>query len=260
MIWNEEAEKALARVPFFVRGKVRREIEKEAAGQGSHHVLPEHVRDCRKKCLSRKSFEPGGFQIETCFGSNGCENRAVRSEALVAELERNFAGFFKERLNGPLKMHHEFRICVSDCPNACSRPQIADIGIIGALRPRVSCQPCTGCGVCISACIENALETQRGACAPGIDKDKCLMCGKCISACPSGVLCEDRKGWRIQVGGKLGRHPQLGKELEETHSKEEVLAIAQRCVDVYCTHNIAGERLGAILSRIGYDLIERSEN
>jgi dissimilatory sulfite reductase (desulfoviridin) alpha/beta subunit len=62
------------------------------------------------------------------------------------------------------------------------------------------------------------------------------MCGKCISACPSGVLCEDRKGWRIQVGGKLGRHPQLGKELEGTHSKEEVLAIAERCVDVYFTH------------------------
>ena len=89
---------------------------------------------------------------------------------------------------------------------------------------------------------------------PKSTASKCVMCGKCVSACPSGAMEEAEKGWRIMVGGKLGRHPQLGKELEGIHSKEEVLAIVERCLDVYFAHNIAGERFGAILNRIGYDL------
>src|SRR5208283_4013943 len=189
MIWTEEAEKAVGRVPFFVRGKVRREVEKEAAGQGSSRVMLTHVQNCREKFLSGKALEPKGFQIETCFGSGGCENRAVESESLVDELERrivkrNIAGFLKEKVRGPLKIHHEFRICVADCPNACSRPQIVDIGIIGALRPRVMDQSCSGCGACVSSCIESAIHEEPGADAHKIDRGKCIMCGKCASACP----------------------------------------------------------------------------
>ncbi len=259
MIWTEEAEKAVGRVPFFVRGKVRREVEEEAAGQGSSRVLLRHVQNCREKFLSGKALETKGFQIETCFGSGGCENRAIASETLVDELERlmvrrNIAGFLKERVKGPLKMHHEFRICVADCPNACSRPQIVDIGIIGALRPRVMDQSCSGCGACVSSCIESAIQEEPGADTPKIDRGKCVMCGKCVSGCPSGAMEEAEKGWRIMVGGKLGRHPQLGRQLEGIHSKEEVLAIVEHCLDVYFAHNIAGERFGAILNRIGYDL------
>jgi anaerobic sulfite reductase subunit C len=255
MIWTEEAEKAVEKVPFFVRGKVRREIEKEAANQGSNVVLPSHVRDCRQKFLSGKAHEVKGFQIETCFGSGGCENRALESEALVDDLEkmlagRNIAGFLKERVSGPLKMHHEFRICVSDCPNACSRPQIADIGIIGALRPKVTDEYCTGCEACLSACVEGALYTLHQSKVPVLDTTKCVMCGKCVGACASGGIEEDEKGWRILVGGKLGRHPQLGKELKGIYSKEEVLAIVSRCLDIYFANNIGGERLGSILDRL----------
>ena len=265
MIWTEEAEKAVGRVPFFVRGKVRREVEKEASAQGSNRVLLRHVRDCREKFMSGKAFEPRGFQVETCFGSGGCENRVIESEALANELERllvrrNIAGFLKERAGGPLKMHHEFRICVSDCPNACSRPQIADIGIIGALCPGVSDDCCTGCGACASSCVETAIELGPGADTPVIDRDKCVGCGKCVHACPSGALGEAEKGWRIMVGGRLGRHPQLGRELKGVYSKEEVLAAVKRCLDIYFAHNIAGERFGAILNRAGYDLIESPQD
>lgn len=258
MIWTEEAEKAVGRVPFFVRGKVRREVEKEAAGQGSSQVSLRHVEECRRKFLAGKAVEPKGFQIETCFGSDGCENCAVESEALVDELEkmllgRDLAGFLKERVGGPLKMHHAFRICVSDCPNACSRPQVVDIGIIGAVRPRVSDEPCTNCGACSSCCMESAIRAEQGTDAPTVDCSKCVMCGKCISQCPSGTMEKAERGWRIMVGGKLGRHPQLGKELEGINSKEEVLAIVERCLNIYLAHNVGGERLGAILNRIGYD-------
>ena len=65
-------------------------------------------------------------------------------------------------------------------------------------------------------------------------------------------LAEEARGWRVLLGGKLGRHPQLGKELEGIHSTAEVLALVERCLDLYFTHNRAGERLGTILERTGY--------
>jgi dissimilatory sulfite reductase (desulfoviridin) alpha/beta subunit len=267
MTWSEEAEKAVSRVPFFVRKRVRGEVEKEAARQGSKRVLIEHVSACRERFLAGKDIRIKGFQIETCFGSGGCENRAVESSQLVEELEellskRDFAVFLKKKVGGNLKFHHEFRVSISDCPNSCSRPQIVDIGIIGALRPgrtEISDQPCAGCGACVAACREGAVDLTQNEQAPALDPQKCVQCGKCVSACPSGALTEAAKGWRILLGGKLGRRPQLGRELTGIYSSEEVLAIVERCLDLYFTHNIAGERLGTILNRIGYSTVSTED-
>lgn len=88
-----------------------------------------------------------------------------------------------------------------------------------------------------------------------LSADKCVECGKCLDVCPSGTLREDKKGWRILVGGKLGRHPQLGKELAGIYSEEEVLLLVERCLDIYFQYNEAGERFGVILNRIGYELL-----
>ncbi|MFZ2447237.1 MAG: 4Fe-4S dicluster domain-containing protein [Syntrophobacteraceae bacterium] len=259
MIWTEAAEKAIGKVPFFVRKKVRGYVEEEAARAGADRVVIEHVDACRRRFLSGKEMEKEvkGFQIETCFGPSGCENRAVESGRLAAELEkllagRNFAGFLKERAGGPLKFHHEFRVSVSECPNACSRPQIVDIGIIGARRPKVSDGPCTGCGACVQICRENAVRLDHAASRPPVlDGRECVQCGKCIGACPAGTISEGARGYRILVGGKLGRHPQLGRELEGTYSMEEVLKTVKRFLDIYFEHNQCGERLGAVLNRTG---------
>ena len=261
MIWTREAEEAVEKAPFFVRRRVRLEVEKEAARQNSGRVLLKHVVDCKQRFLSGKPVESKGFQIETCFGSSGCKNRANGGEELAGALEtmllgRDIAGFLKKLTAGGLKIHHEFRVCFSDCPNACSRPQIADIGIIGAVRPRVVDTRCGGCSICLDSCAEGAIIAGQGASVPVIDESRCVMCGKCIQTCPSGAIEEVEKGWRILAGGKLGRHPQLGQEMEGVYPGDEVRKIVERCLDVYFAHNTGGERLGAILNRIGYDRIK----
>ncbi|MGC9196956.1 MAG: 4Fe-4S dicluster domain-containing protein [Syntrophobacteraceae bacterium] len=257
MIWTREAEEAVMKAPFFVRRRVRLEVEKEAARQKAPRVLLKHVTECRQKFLSGKPIESKGFQIESCFGSSGCNNRANSSQDLLADLEkaltsRDMAGFLRQRTAGELKIHHEFRVCFSECPNACSRPQIADIGIIGAVRPRVRQKECTGCAQCVSACVEGAIPIEPGSGLALIDTNGCVECGKCIQACASGAIEEAQRGWRILAGGKLGRHPQLGKEMEGMYSSSETLRIVGEFLDIYFAHNIGGERLGAILNRIGY--------
>jgi dissimilatory sulfite reductase (desulfoviridin) alpha/beta subunit len=196
--------------------------------------------------------EVKGFQVETCFGPTGCPKRAVIFDGLPQKLEkkllkRNLKEFLKKRVKGPLKMHHEFRISVSDCPNACSRPQIVDVGLIGACRPELSIKPCAQCGACVEVCRENAISLKNDA--PFVDDEKCLYCGQCIQLCPTGTLKEAESGYRIFVGGKLGRHPRLATELPGIYQPEDALVIVDRCVDHYQHHCLKGERFGEILER-----------
>lgn len=62
---------------------------------------------------------------------------------------------------------------------------------------------------------------------------------------------EEGRGYRILVGGKLGRHPKLGRELGGVYSMGKALGIIDRCLDHYQRHCLAGERLGEVLERTG---------
>ena len=46
----------------------------------------------------------------------------------------------------PLRHRDEFTVAFADCPNACSRPQIADLGLIGAAEPGTTAEPTTADG------------------------------------------------------------------------------------------------------------------
>jgi dissimilatory sulfite reductase (desulfoviridin) alpha/beta subunit len=254
MKWTKEAEEAVSKVPFFVRKRVRKRVEEETARQGAGEVTLEHVKTCQQKFLNRMEEEVKGYQVETCFGPGGCPNRAVAYNDLAKKVEellarRNLKDFLRSRVGGPLKLHHEFRVSISDCPNACSRPQIADMGLIGAGRPQISSEECLQCGACVEACRERAIVLAGNW--PVIDWQKCGSCGQCISACPTRTLQEEKRGFRIQVGGKLGRHPRLAEELPGIHSLEAMLQIFDRCLDHYQKHCQHGERFGEILERTG---------
>ena len=262
MKWSQEAEQAVAKVPFFVRRLVRKRVEEEASGKGARVVELAHVTACRTRFLANMEDEVKGYQLETCFASSGCPNRAVAGDELVRDLEKLLAAaglrdFLKQRVNGPLKMHHDFRVTVAECPNACSRPQIVDIGIIGASSPAASDELCSRCGACAAVCREGAISLlPEDLDRPAIFGEKCVACGQCVKACPSGTLVEHEAGYRMLLGGKLGRHPQLGIELPGIFSAAEILRLTDRCVAHYKEHNREGERFGDILKRTGYDFLD----
>ena len=253
MKWIQEAEEAIKKVPFFVRKRVRARIEKEAAEAGKQVVSLADVRATQARYLTNMSSEIKGYQIDTCFGPSGCRNRAIISDQLVARIETevqkaDLLGFLKQTVRGDLKFHHEFRITLADCPNACSQPQIKDIGIIGARVPVPTEAPCTLCEACVDACKEDAIILDLENEAPVIDDDLCLQCGKCIPACPTGTLAEGQKGYRVQLGGKLGRHPQLAKELPDIYDENTVMKIVRDCLCFYKDNSKNGERFGQILT------------
>ena len=57
------------------------------------------------------------------------------------------------------------------------------------------------------------------------------------------------KGYRILLGGKLGRHPQLGREWPGIHAEEDLLAVLDGVLEHFQRYNEKGERLGEVLKR-----------
>ena len=256
MDWDSAAHAAIRKVPFFVRSRVKKKVEAHVKDLGLTLVTLDHVNDLRKKFLSKGGMEKElkGYDISTCFSGGGCPNVAHPATDLLVDIELLMARakmfeFLKSRVKGDLKFHHEFRISISDCPNACSRPQIADIGIIGACRPRVG-EGCTLCMACVRSCPDKAIQLWEGDERPIIDMEACKDCGQCIKVCPARSLEKDKTGFKVLLGGRLGRNPRLGMPVPGILSHQETMALVEKCLAYYKTHSLNGERFSHLIESV----------
>jgi len=252
MKWIPEADEAVAKVPFFVRKRVKARVEEEARKAGKTVISIADVKATQKRFLAGMTSEVKGYQLDACFSSSGCSHGIEVGDGFVEKLEALIKGagllsFLKETVGPDLKFHHDFRVTIANCPNACSQPQIKDIGIIAACRVQVGDILCSGCGACVQICREDAI-SQEGESQPELDMDRCVACGQCLAVCPTGTLIEAERGHRVQLGGKLGRHPQLARELNGIFDPDTVLEIVQACLDLYMAKNANGRRFGDILT------------
>lgn len=62
-----------------------------------------------------------------------------------------------------------------------------------------------------------------------------------------------KKGWTVIFGGNSARRPRIGDVLAEDISKEEALAMADRCLDYYCAEAKKMERTARFIERIGIE-------
>ncbi len=262
MEWTKDAENAVKRVPFFVRKKVRTRVETQVAETGKKIVTLADVKTAQKRHLQKMSEEIKGYQIDTCFGSGGCPNRTIPSEKLLERIERmmaeqDFLSFLKQHVQGDLKYHHEFRITIAECPNACSQPQIKDIGIIAALVPGLTNEVCTACEACVEACPDNCIHLLTHPEKPEIDMDRCMSCGKCVDVCPTQTIQEQKRGYRVLLGGKLGRHPRLAMELPGVYNEKTVLEIIQYCISFYKQNSRQGQRFAQIFKESDFEILTK---
>ncbi len=257
MKWSPDAEKAIKKVPFFVRKKVKKKVEEFVHEKGKHSVDLSDVNELKKKFLSKGGMESQikGYEVSACFGGSGCPNSVIPCTQLAKDIEEiivkeDIFAFLKKNVEGDLKFHHEFRVTLSDCPNACSRPQIVDIGIIGAVQPGLSNEECTLCAQCVEVCKENAIHLDEGNEIPVINYSKCLMCAKCIKVCPTETIVKEKKGYRVLLGGRLGRHPRLGMEIPDIQQYDDVLNIVKKCLKFYKKNSKNGQRFSHLLTSI----------
>lgn len=195
-----------------------------------------------------------GFCVTACRGAVDCPRRALDAP----ELPQALAAALAELATAPSgagtdqpHAHTLLRVAVAYCPNACSQPQIADVGAIGAALPAATPDACIACGACAAACREGAVLLDGLGAIQGIDAARCLGCGACVAACPAGALAVARRGFRLLVGGKLGRHPRLADELPGLHAPEALPARAAAFLAACGAARRGHERPGDVTARLG---------
>jgi len=63
-------------------------------------------------------------------------------------------------------------------------------------------------------------------------------------------------GWMLSVGGNVGAQPRIGKEMTRGLNDDQALAMVDKVLQYYKTNARKGERLGAMLNRLGLDVMK----
>ncbi|MFI3271544.1 MAG: 4Fe-4S binding protein [Pseudomonadota bacterium] len=220
------------------------------------------------KITACRGFEAGRCRFGMPLGEkHGLNGRSI-VEAVRAELAATqWDAFIRDKVKGALRHHHSFNVALSACPNGCSRPHVADIGLIRAVLPSIPSEACNACGLCINQCPDKALHAatieesqtlniKKGA--PLLDLSQCMACGLCVRRCPERALgrmdcsaaCDhapQADGWRIVLGGCLGRHPRLATPLAGIHDSASACAVAKAGLQWYMQKYSAGLRFARLV-------------
>jgi dissimilatory sulfite reductase (desulfoviridin) alpha/beta subunit len=268
--WDQEAEQALKRVPFFVRGMVRRKVNERVAARGGASVTNADFQEAEarfksvtagksedelKKMLPAENAEGAQLLIiESCHHKlSNCPNALIDTDEWRAAIEdwaqrNNINEKLRARVTEDrILFHHKFRIAISGCPNGCSRPQIADIGVMGAVRPDVDPSECTECGGCADACPDQAIIVDGAP--PLFDRTACLGCNTCESICPTHAITASEPSARILAGGKLGRHPHLADVIGDAASPAELVDTVDWIVNDFIQNARPAERFASFWLR-----------
>ena len=153
-----------------------------------------------------------------------------------------------------VKLPHKFKIAVGGCPNNCVKPDLNDVGVVGAWKPLLNAELCAGCGACVTACPLHVATLKDGQFANTKD---CNKCGRCVRACKLGGL-EYQPGYRLSLGGRWGKLAARGQFLQHLfESEEEVLAAVEKAILLFRDKGLAGERFADTVGRLGMEEVER---
>lgn len=146
--------------------------------------------------------------------------------------------------------HKRVKIALAACPNACTQPQIKDIGIIARLFPTEIGTDCNGCSQCEDVCQEQAIIVRDGRAL--ILAERCVGCGLCINECRQKAIESDGLGFQILIGGRMGRRPKWAEELcvvdcNEVH--KIIKSLFNKVISLLCP----GERMSELVERISLE-------
>ncbi|MDY0308014.1 MAG: 4Fe-4S binding protein [Desulfovibrionaceae bacterium] len=193
--------------------------------------------------------------ITACRGLQGQCRFSVMDRTPLEDLLRDavqntgWDDFLRRRIAGPILPHHQLRVAIAACPNACSQPQVKDIGLVAHVNVEVLDQACSGCGQCVPACREEAITTEAARVV--IHPERCLGCGQCVLACSAGAIQQSAVRLRLQVGGRLGRHPRWATEIRSDLCPSAAADAVGRVLSGMMIESRPDERFADTAERIG---------
>lgn len=291
MEWEPAAVDEFVKLPLIDSSKTNARVfaEKMARRSGSHRVTPAVLEEMKHVYFSRVSeavrrgeygkrvaagetdlwqrteraaraiLAADGelYKVDTCrAGYSFCPTQIFNLKGLKQETEAllkrlNFTQRLADKLpdDAMILAHHHFKVGLSGCVNGCATPEAKSFGVSGTARPCVTDKECDQGFGCVDTCKRGAIVIRDGG--PVINRNLCDGCGQCIKVCPHGVLVAEEKGYKVFVGGRLGRFHQAGYELFKMADQAMVLKALEATVETYLAEAAGEEHLSALLNRIG---------
>lgn len=177
--------------------------------------------------------------LVSCKGTV-CLHGNINTQEICRQLEDKYFG---------TDTPHKCKIGVVGCANNCAKANINDIGIMGRTIPAFDLDKCVGCGLCVSACRQKALQVVDGKIVH--NKDLCVDCGGCVRSCKLGAAVPQEKGAEIFVGGRFGRAIRIGDSLGRIFKEDEIVHVVDIIMEYYREIGQKGERVSYVMDRIG---------
>ena len=194
------------------------------------------------------------YEVNACYGIEGsCSfslvGRPGLSEDIVQVVKKSAWGQAEANRKVSESLHYkQLRVALAACPNACTQPQIKDIGIIANCVPVDIGPDCNGCGRCEAVCQEEAIVVREGVAE--LLPQRCVGCGVCASECVQGAIESDGVQFRILVGGRMGKHPRWAQELCVVDGSC-VVRVVGNFLERIAQWAKPAERLASVVERVG---------
>ena len=207
--------------------------------------------------LGKVGLETGGTgskvrPVVSCKGTT-CQYGLYDTYELSNEIHQRFYKGYQD-----VSLPHKFKIAVGGCPNNCVKPDLNDLGIIGARVPGYHEDACKGCKKCQVelSCPIHAAKLVDGRLV--IDPNLCNSCGRCVGKCPFRCNDESTYGWKVYVGGRWGKKVAHGQMLSKVFTdKAEVMDVVEKAILLFRDQGISGERFADTIARIGFENVEQ---
>ncbi len=160
------------------------------AGDCAVDAVREILDDFHRECCGRCVFgNEGGHQLcailaDACAGKGqDADLDLIRdlaptmAEQALCEVGQRMANVAAQAL-GVFGDEFEAHVSRHQCPAGKCRALVTYHILVSR---------CTGCGECLDACEEDAIEGKAGF-VHVIDQRACVRCGKCLDACPKGAV------------------------------------------------------------------------
>lgn len=214
--------------------------------------IPEFKEFIGKAGLSTGGTGPKVRPVVSCKGTI-CHFGLIDTFALSERIHHEFYEGYR-----PYKFPHKFKIAVGGCPNNCMKPDLNDVGVVGARKPIFDPRKCKGCAKCkvIEACpIDDCCEIIGGKL---MIRKNCLWCGRCVGACNFGAVDESEDGMKVYMGGRWGKQVKIGTLISHFfETDDEVVAFIENALLYFMENGKPGERLESTLERLGFEDAEK---
>lgn len=213
---------------------VRQRAEQSARDILNRDIYLFTVTACRAEPADR-NFDPWGLKPEI--------------ERKLKEVDITNMIIDKLSLKRPISNHHKFTVSLAGCANGCVHPETRAFGLSGVVKPMINDNECSECYLCVDGCKQNAIILRRGH--PEIDDAVCDYCGHCIKVCPKLVFEPEETGFRVFVGGRLGRFHQPGFVLFRFTDKATVMKALGAVTSLIKDKATGEESITDIIKRLG---------